>query len=199
MYGDVSPPQYTFLSVLFEGLIVGNLPRQCHNIYIPFCITFHVNTTIQVTIYLLFCTTCHVNATIYATKMVCHNICHNIPSFLDYLPCQCQNEPSFLYYWKDGRWEPSMAYVFKYGGHWRTHRGNHKVFRNNCLQNIPSAQNRLYRCSTGLIVHQDGVPEAMATTCDALRFHLRRVHFQAMIWINTHCPTHEIPELNAAS
>ena len=36
-------------------------------------------------------------------------------------------------------------------------------------------------------------PAAMAPTSDAVRFHLRIVHYQAMIWRNAHCPTPELP------
>ena len=36
-------------------------------------------------------------------------------------------------------------------------------------------------------------PEAMAPTSDALRFHLKRVHYQSMMWRNAHCPTPELP------
>ena len=36
-------------------------------------------------------------------------------------------------------------------------------------------------------------PETIASTSDALRFHLMRVHYQAMIWKNAHCPTPELP------
>ena len=40
-------------------------------------------------------------------------------------------------------------------GHWWTDRWHHTVFRNICLQNIQCAHNRLYRCSTALVVLQD--------------------------------------------
>ena len=40
-------------------------------------------------------------------------------------------------------------------GHWWTDRWHHTVFRNICLQTIQCAQNRLYRCSTALVVLQD--------------------------------------------
>jgi len=47
------------------------------------------------------------------------------------------------------------------------------------------------------IVLQDDEPrmksEAMAPTSDAIRFHLMRVHYQAMIWRNTHCLTPQLP------
>jgi len=36
-------------------------------------------------------------------------------------------------------------------------------------------------------------PEAMASTSDALHFHLIRVHYQAMIWRNAHGPTPQLP------
>ena len=39
-----------------------------------------------------------------------------------------------------------------------------------------------------LLFSKTGKPEAMATTSDALRFHLKRVHYQSMIWRNAHCP-----------
>ena len=38
-------------------------------------------------------------------------------------------------------------------------------------------------------------PEAMPPTSDAFRFHLMRVHYQAMMWRNAHCPTPELPAL----
>ena len=47
-----------------------------------------------------------------------------------------------------------------------------------------------------LLFSKTGKPEAMAPTSDALRFHLKRVHYQSMIWRNAHCPT---PELLAPS
>ena len=46
---------------------------------------------------------------------------------------------------------------------------------------------------TALVVLQKGKPEAMAPTSDALCFHLKRVHYQSMIWLNAHCPTPELP------
>ena len=39
--------------------------------------------------------------------------------------------------------------------HWWTDRWHHTVFRNICLHNIQCAQNRLYRCSTVLVVLQE--------------------------------------------
>ena len=44
-----------------------------------------------------------------------------------------------------------------------------------------------------LLFSMTGKSEAMATTSDALRFHLKRVHYQSMIWRNAHCPTPELP------
>ena len=44
-----------------------------------------------------------------------------------------------------------------------------------------------------LLFSKTGKPEAMAPTSDALRFHLKRVHYQSMIWRNAHCPTPELP------
>ena len=44
-----------------------------------------------------------------------------------------------------------------------------------------------------LLFSKTGKPEAMAPTSDALSFHLKRVHYQSMIWRNAHCPTHELP------
>ena len=44
-----------------------------------------------------------------------------------------------------------------------------------------------------LLFSKTGKPEAMASTSDALRFHLKRVHYQSMIWRNAHCPTPEQP------
>ena len=44
-----------------------------------------------------------------------------------------------------------------------------------------------------LLYSKTGKPEAMAPTSDALRFHLKRVHYQSMIWRNAHCPTPEPP------
>ena len=38
-----------------------------------------------------------------------------------------------------------------------------------------------------------GKPEAMPPTSDALRFHLMRVHYQAMVWRNAHCAVPELP------
>ena len=62
-----------------------------------------------------------------------------------------------------------------------------------CLQNIQCAQNRLYRCSTALVVLQDRETRSNGPTSDALRFHLKRVHYQSMIWRNANCPTPELP------
>ena len=47
-----------------------------------------------------------------------------------------------------------------------------------------------------LLFSKTGKPEAMAPASDALRFHLRRVHHQSMIWRSAQCPT---PELHAPS
>ena len=47
-----------------------------------------------------------------------------------------------------------------------------------------------------LLFSRTGKPEAMAPTSDELCFHLKRVHYQSMIWRNAHCP---IPELHAPS
>ena len=44
-----------------------------------------------------------------------------------------------------------------------------------------------------LLFSKRGKPEAMAPTSDAPRFHLKRVHYQSMIWLNAHCPTPELP------
>ena len=44
-----------------------------------------------------------------------------------------------------------------------------------------------------LLFSKTGTPEAMAPTSGALRFHLKRVHYQSMIWRNAHCPTPELP------
>ena len=44
-----------------------------------------------------------------------------------------------------------------------------------------------------LLFSKTGKPEAMAPTSDALRFHLKRVHYQSMIWRNAHCTTPELP------
>ena len=44
-----------------------------------------------------------------------------------------------------------------------------------------------------LLSSTTGKPEAMAPTSDALRFHLKRVHYQSMIWRNAHCATPELP------
>ena len=44
-----------------------------------------------------------------------------------------------------------------------------------------------------LLFSKTGKPEAMAPTSDALRFHLKRVHYQSMIGRNDHCPTPELP------
>ena len=38
-----------------------------------------------------------------------------------------------------------------------------------------------------------GKPEAMPPRSDALRFHLMRVHYQAMVWRNAHCAVPELP------
>ena len=35
--------------------------------------------------------------------------------------------------------------------------------------------------------------EALPPTSDALRFHLMRVHYQAMVWRNAHCGVPELP------
>ena len=44
-----------------------------------------------------------------------------------------------------------------------------------------------------VLFSKTGKPEAMAPKSDALRFHLKRVHYQSMIWRNAHCPTPELP------
>ena len=44
-----------------------------------------------------------------------------------------------------------------------------------------------------LLFSKTGTPETIAPTIDALRFHLKRVHYQSMIWRNAHCPTPELP------
>ena len=44
-----------------------------------------------------------------------------------------------------------------------------------------------------LLFSKTGKPEAMAPTSDALHFHLKRVHYQSMMWRNAHCPTSELP------
>jgi len=36
-------------------------------------------------------------------------------------------------------------------------------------------------------------PEALSPTSDALHFHLMRVHYQTMTWINAHCATPKLP------
>ena len=38
-----------------------------------------------------------------------------------------------------------------------------------------------------------GRPEALSPTSDTLRFHLMRVHYQAMVWRNAHCGIPELP------
>ena len=63
-------------------------------------------------------------------------------------------------------------------------KGNHKVFRNICLQNIQY----VYRtdaidAARILVFSKTGKPvQAMDPTSDALRFHLTKVHYEAMIW-----------------
>ena len=44
-----------------------------------------------------------------------------------------------------------------------------------------------------LLFSKRGTPEAMAPTSDALRFHLKRVHYQSMISRNAYCPKRELP------
>ena len=44
-----------------------------------------------------------------------------------------------------------------------------------------------------LLFSKTGKPAAMTPTSDVLRFHLKRVHYQSMIWRNAHCPTPELP------
>ena len=44
-----------------------------------------------------------------------------------------------------------------------------------------------------LLFSKTGKPEAMAPTSHALKFYLKRDHYQSMIWRNAHCPTPELP------
>ena len=44
-----------------------------------------------------------------------------------------------------------------------------------------------------LLFSKTGKREAMAPTSDALRYHLKRVHYQSMIWRNAPCLTPELP------
>lgn len=44
-----------------------------------------------------------------------------------------------------------------------------------------------------ILFSKTGKPEAMPPTSDALRFHLMRVHYQAMVWRNAHYATPELP------
>ena len=44
-----------------------------------------------------------------------------------------------------------------------------------------------------VLFSKTGKPEAIAPTSYALRFHLKGVHYQSMIWRNAHCPTPELP------
>jgi hypothetical protein len=44
-----------------------------------------------------------------------------------------------------------------------------------------------------LLFPKTAKPEAMPPTSDAFRFHLMRVHYQAMVWINAFCPQPELP------
>ena len=44
-----------------------------------------------------------------------------------------------------------------------------------------------------LLFSKTGKPETIAPTSDAFRFHLTRVHYQVMIWRNSHCRTPELP------
>ena len=44
-----------------------------------------------------------------------------------------------------------------------------------------------------ILFSKTGKPEAMSPTSDALRFHLMRVHYQAMVWRNAHCAVPELP------
>ena len=44
-----------------------------------------------------------------------------------------------------------------------------------------------------LLFPKTAKPEAMPPTSAAFRFHLMRVHYQAMVWINSFCPRPELP------
>ena len=44
-----------------------------------------------------------------------------------------------------------------------------------------------------LLFSKTGKPEAMASTSNVFRFHVTRVHYQAMIWRNAQCPTPKLP------
>ena len=44
-----------------------------------------------------------------------------------------------------------------------------------------------------LLCSKTGTPEPMAPASDALSFQLTRVHYQAMVWRNSHCPTPQLP------
>ena len=44
-----------------------------------------------------------------------------------------------------------------------------------------------------ILFSKTGKPEAMPPTSDALHLHLRRVHYQAMVWLNAHCAVPALP------
>jgi uncharacterized LabA/DUF88 family protein len=45
-----------------------------------------------------------------------------------------------------------------------------------------------------ILFSRTGKSEAMSPTSDALRFHLMRVHYQAMVWRNAHCAIPNLPD-----
>ena len=44
-----------------------------------------------------------------------------------------------------------------------------------------------------MLSSKTGKPKAMSSTSDALHFHLMRVHYQVMVWRNTHCAVPDLP------
>jgi len=92
---------------------------------------------------------------------------------------------------------------------WKVSKEHHELLKNLAIcelteETIKSSETfvcRIYNVYTTdsvdaarhLLFSKMGKPEAMAPTSDVLRFHLMRVHYQAMIWRNSHCPTPELP------
>ena len=92
---------------------------------------------------------------------------------------------------------------------WKTFKEHHGLLKNlgigelteDTIQSSETFVCRIYNvnrtdsidAARHLLFSKTGKPEAMAPTSDALRFHLKRVHYQSMIWRNAHCPTPELP------
>ena len=61
------------------------------------------------------------------------------------------------------------------------------------LQNIPCAQTDSVDAARHILFSNTSKTEAMSPSSDALRFHLMRVYYQAMVWRNAHCAVLELP------